>query len=181
MPADPRMAPAHRRRRNGRRYRGLRRARISHLPPVRVSPKPQRGGTLRMGRSLDRLQDIRGRPAAEVEREDEPSLAQIMDAIQGCQTKLIDHFEGLKMEFSFLKHDMQKLREKAQVTDRCIASLDDIVMPLDTAAQVTKKTLSEYTLKMADMEDRMRRNNIRLVGFPEGAEGRRRISRELAD
>lgn len=104
-----------------------------------------------------------------------------MAAIQGCQSKLIDHFEGLKVEFSYLQHDMQKLREKARATDRRIASLEDTVRPLDTAAQVTKKTLSEHTLKMADMEDRMRRNNIRLVGFPEGVEGRQKISREMAD
>lgn len=53
-----------------------------------------------------------------------------------------------------------------------IASLKDTVRPLDTAVQVPKKALSEHAVKMADMEDRMRRNNIRLVGFPEGVEGR---------
>lgn len=107
-----------------------------------------------------------------MEGEDESSLTQIMAAIQGCQNKLIDHFEELRMEFSFMKHDMQKLREKAQTTDRRVSSMEDTVRPLDTAAQVTKKTLSEYTLKMAVMEDCMRRNNIRLVGFLEGVEGK---------
>lgn len=34
-----------------------------------------------------------------------------------------------------------------------------------------KKALSEHALKMVDKKDRMRRNNIRLVGFPEGVEG----------
>lgn len=48
---------------------------------------------------------------------EEPSLKQIMVALQGCQNKLIDYFGELKVEFSFLKHDMQKLREKAQATD----------------------------------------------------------------
>lgn len=113
-----------------------------------------------------------GRAGREEEEEDEPSLTQIMAAIQGCQNILIDHFGELKMEFSFMKQDMQKLRENAQAADHRIASLEDTVRPLDTAAQVTKKTLSEHTLKMADMKDRTRRNNIWLVGFPEGVEGR---------
>lgn len=124
-------------------------------------------------RSLDRLDAQMHRAGREVE-EEEPSFTQIMVAIQGYQNKLIDHFGELKLECSFMKHDMQKLREKAQaIFDHHIAYLEeDTVRPMDTAVQVAKKTLSEHTLKMADMEDRKRRNNIRLVRFPEGAEGK---------
>lgn len=87
---------------------------------------------------------------------DEPSLTQIMSAIQGCQNKLIDHFGELKLELSFMKH---QIREKTQATDQHIASLEDTVRPMDTAVQVAKKALSEQALKNADMEDRMRWNN----------------------
>lgn len=100
------------------------------------------------------------------EDDEESSLKQILAAIQG------DHFEELKLEFSFLKHNVQKVMEKAKAVDKPVASLEDIVRPTDTAVQVAKKTLSDHTLKMADMEDRMCWNNIHLVGFPKGAEGR---------
>lgn len=32
-------------------------------------------------------------------------------------------------------------------------------------------TIGELSTKLADMEDRSRRSNLRLVGLPEGAEG----------
>lgn len=105
----------------------------------RVSAKPQREAVIRRGRSLDRLRNCWARVDREVEGEDEPSLTQIMAAIQGCQNKLIDHFEGLRMEFSFMKHDILKLREKAQATACHVASLEDTVRPLDTVTQVTKR------------------------------------------
>lgn len=43
-----------------------------------------------------------------------------------------------------------------------MATLEDTVRPMSTDVQVIKKKLSEHTLKMADMEDRMGRN-IRLM------------------
>lgn len=89
-----------------------------------------------------------------------PCLTQIMEVIQGCQNKLIDCFEELKVEFFFMKHDVQKLREKVQATEHRIATLEDTVRPMSTDVQVIKKTLSEQTKKMAHMEDRMRRNNM---------------------
>lgn len=80
------------------------------------------------------------------EREHGPFLTQIMVAIQVCQNKLIYHFGEHKLEFSFVKHDMQKLKEKAQASDHRIASLEDTERPLDTAVQGAKKTLSEGVL-----------------------------------
>lgn len=124
----------------------------------RVSPRVQRDRTIRRGRSLDRGDVLMHGADRALEEEEEPSHKQIMAAIQGCQTKLLDHFGEM-------------LREKAQATDHRIAALEDTVRPMSTDTQVIKKPLSEHTLKMADMEDRMRRNNIRLVGLPEGVEG----------
>lgn len=62
-----------------------------------------------------------------------------MMAIEGCQNKPIDHFGQLK--FSFMKHDMQKQREKAQLTDHCITCLEDTVRPMETTIHVVQKTL----------------------------------------
>lgn len=75
------------------------------------------------------------------------------------------------MKFSFMRQDVQ-VRERMAAAEQQISFLKDSVRPLETDAQVSRKALSEHTAKMADMEDCMRRNNIRLVGFPEGAEGR---------
>lgn len=47
---------------------------------------------------------------------------------------------------------MHKVKVKAKAANKPIAYLEN--------------TLSDQTLKITDMEDRMRRNNIHLVGFP---------------
>lgn len=102
---------------------------------------------------------------------DEPSLTKTMAAIQRCQNKLIECFGELKLDFSYMKRGMQKIREKAQAANEHIDSLEDTVGPMDTVVQVAKKAISEHTLKMAYTEDCMRQKNSRLVWFPEGAEG----------
>lgn len=66
---------------------------------------------------------------------------------------------------------MFKRCERTAAENR-ITSMEEVVRHMDTAVQVAKKALSDHTLKLADMDDRIRRNNIRLVGFPGGAEGR---------
>lgn len=66
---------------------------------VQVSPRVQRDRTTRRGRE----DDCRSSADRALDEGGEPSLTQIMATIQGCQNKLIDRFEELQVEFSFMK------------------------------------------------------------------------------
>ncbi len=84
-----------------------------------------------------------------------------------------------------------ELREDIQATNKSVKELREELEAIATAAKQTRDTwsvqaaaredrravtdlrnqLERFTEKMTDMEDRSRRNNVRLVGLPEGAEG----------
>ncbi len=82
-----------------------------------------------------------------------------------------------------------ELREDIQATNKSVKELREELETIDTAAKQSRDSvqaaaredrravtdlrhqLERLTEKMIDMEDRSRRNNVRLVGLPEGAEG----------
>ncbi len=87
---------------------------------------------------------------------------------------------------------LRELREDIQVTNKSVKELREELEAIATAAKQTRDRvdsvqaaacedrravtdlrnhLERLTEKMTDMEDRSRRNNVRLVGLPEGAEG----------
>ena len=95
-----------------------------------------------------------------------------MEAICNCQATLTEHIDGIKTEMSFLKQDMQTIRERAGEAERRISDLEDVVRPLENKLHDVHSEVGAHTDKLWDMEDRQRRNNIRLVGFPEKVEGK---------
>ncbi len=79
---------------------------------------------------------------------------------------------------------LRELREDIQATNKSVKELTtakqtrDRVDSVQAAAREDKRTVTDLkdqlerlTEKMTDMEDRCRRNNVRLVGLPEGMEG----------
>ncbi len=87
---------------------------------------------------------------------------------------------------------LRELREDIQATNKSVKELREELEAIATVAKQThdrvesvqaaahedrravtdlRNQLERLTEKMTDMEDRSRRNNVRLVGLPEGAEG----------
>lgn len=138
----------------------------------KVSPLPPRTKGMRKGLSLDGLPQEEMGDIMPEEGEGEPSLKQIMEAICTCQATLTEHIDGIRAEMSFLKNDVQNIRERATEAEHRISDLEDVVRPLENKVQHIHCEVNAHTDKLSDMEDRQRRNNIRLVGFPEKAEGK---------
>lgn len=138
--------------------------------PGKVSPLPRRSPGKKRGLSLVRLpcDDIATESAVNAE---EPSLKQIMEAIYTCQTTLTEHIDGMRAEMSFLKQDVQTIRERASEAEQRISDMEDVVWPMEGKVQYLHKEINAHTDNLGDMEDRQRRNNVRFVGFPEKAEG----------
>ncbi len=68
---------------------------------------------------------------------------------------------------------LRELREDIQATNKSVKELREEFEAREDKRTVTdlKDQLERLTEKMTDMEDRCRRNNVRLVGLPEGMEG----------
>ncbi len=93
---------------------------------------------------------------------------------------------------SVLNPSLRKLREDIQATNKSVKELREELEAIATTAKQTRdrfdsvqadaredrrtvtdlrNQLERLTEKMTDIEDRSRRNNVRLVGLPEGMEG----------
>lgn len=110
--------------------------------------------------------------------EDQPSLKEVLLAVQSCNSSLTASLNSLASQvgsiqegLSFLRHDVQKIRERTAALEGRVGEVDDDIQHLktDLGANI-RKTDAMYT-RVEDLENRLRRNNLRLVGVPEKEEG----------
>ena len=102
----------------------------------------------------------------------EPSRADLMEAIRGSREALETQIAGVSIEVNLLRADLRKVSDKVTTAEDNITSLQTEVRHLKK--QVSHLTNATETLadKAEESEGRARRSNLRLLGFPERAEGR---------
>lgn len=81
--------------------------------------------------------------------------------------------EHLASEFTLIRHDLDKIRGRLFEAEGRISTVED--QQGSHSSQITELQSLVNTLfhKVDDTENRQRRNNIRVVGLPEGEEGSR--------
>lgn len=103
--------------------------------------------------------------------EPEPTLLDVLKLIKVNHSDIMGKVEELKLDITIMRQDMHKMRDRVSETERRISDLEDAVGPV----QATQKTHGTKILsledKVDDLENRLRRNNLRLVGLPERVEG----------
>lgn len=77
----------------------------------------------------------------------------------------------MKEDIGLLRQDMKKIRERVTETESRISLLEDELPPVVKQVTTTEKQAAFWQQKMDDLENRMPRNNIRIVGMPEKIEG----------
>ncbi len=99
----------------------------------------------------------------------------VRDAVDSV---LIPALRELREDIQVTNNFVKELRAEIEVIATEAKQTCDRVDSVQAAAREDRRTvmdlgnqLERLTEKMTDMEDRSRRNNIRLVGLPEGAEG----------
>lgn len=101
-----------------------------------------------------------------------PGIPEVMAAISSCQSVLTSKIEEVQMDVGLIRQDLDKIRTRVAETERRVGDVEDTVT--DHAASIralqTKVRALEY--RAEDAENRSRRNNLRIVGLPEGVEGR---------
>lgn len=85
---------------------------------------------------------------------------------------LKEKFGGLKETVSLLRQDIQKIREKTTAVEGRVSDMEDYMPHLNREVRVAAQQAHQAFDKTDDIENRLRRNNVRIVGLPEKVEGR---------
>lgn len=96
----------------------------------------------------------------------------LMQAITGCQTTLTAKIEQIQMEVGLVRRDMDKFRDRLSETERRIGDTEDTLREHGASLRTLQIKMKTVETRAEDQENRNRRNNLRVVGLPEGAEGR---------
>lgn len=104
-----------------------------------------------------------------------PTLNDILRAVHRCTASvdgLKEQFGGLTETVSLLRQDLQKIRERTTSVEGRISDMKDQMPPLTRDTRTALQQAAQATAKTEDIENRLRRNNVRTVGLPEKVEGR---------
>lgn len=96
----------------------------------------------------------------------------LLEAITLCHTSLTAQIEEVKTDISLIRQDLQKLRERVKDAETRISTAEDAIPPLQSKSERMQRQITQLIAKQDEMENRMRRCNIHLIGLPEGAEGK---------
>lgn len=95
----------------------------------------------------------------------------LLEAIQLSTTSLTGKIEKVRVDVSLLRNDMQNLRERVKETESRISQLEDAAAPLPARLSSLEKAAGLWSQRADDLENRLRRNNLRILGLPERSEG----------
>lgn len=105
----------------------------------------------------------------------EPTLRDIMAAVLSCNTSiaaLMSETKGVKAELFFVRQDMQKLRDRTTALEGRLSTLEDDWAPIQREVHYNSIAVDKEAAHIDDMENRMRRNNVRAISIPEKTEGK---------
>lgn len=82
-----------------------------------------------------------------------------------------DQLKTIREELSFVRHDLQKVRERTTTLEGRVSLVEDDLNPFKWEIITVREQKINYDKKMDDMENRMQRKKVRIVGLPERSEG----------
>lgn len=118
-------------------------------------------------------------PDIEGSDDPEPTLWEILAAVTSCNHtlhSLTSEIKGVKFKITLVRQDMQKLRDCTVALEGRVSMIEDDMAPLQSDMRHVQSLTSAHAAKLEDMENRLRRNNIRAVGIPERAEGKNPVA-----
>ena len=115
-----------------------------------------------------------GQPPADAPgvRETSPSDNLILGAISDLRTSIEGKIGDLHADISLIRQDLRNTVDRVTETEGRVSEIEDSQRTCYAELTQLRKTVKQLELRAEDAEGRSRRNNIRLVGFPEGCEGR---------
>ncbi|XP_069832197.1 vomeronasal type-2 receptor 26-like [Dendropsophus ebraccatus] len=101
-------------------------------------------------------------------------LAEIFAEISKCNQSILNlttQIGGVSTDNSLVRQDLYNLRDKMDGMGKQLAPMEKKIDGFAEEIGRLKRDNELVKNKLADLEDRSRRCNVRMVGFPEGAEG----------
>lgn len=102
----------------------------------------------------------------------EPSLSQNMETIKSWHACLYIQIDSIRVDFALLKDDVHKVRKWVTTAEQRISAVEDDLTPLMLTVWEVVVDHKSQEAKLWDIEDRLRRNKLCFLVFPEGMEGK---------
>lgn len=97
--------------------------------------------------------------------------AKVLDAIATLQGTLTAKKDEVKIDISLLRQDLSKVKDRVTEAETRIGAAEDILHPLTHTTEDLQRQIQQLHAHQDDMENRLRRCNLRFIGLPEKAEG----------
>ncbi|XP_073497708.1 exosome complex component RRP46 isoform X2 [Phyllobates terribilis] len=111
----------------------------------------------------------------ECDIQENPTLKDVFAVVSFCKQALTTSTQqvlGVHSEVATIKKDMHKVNTRTGEVETRVGEAEDRINKLTKSEEQFKQQISEVMAKNDDLENRSRRNNIRIVGLPEKTEGR---------
>ena len=96
---------------------------------------------------------------------------QILQAIGDLRSSVEGKIEELRIDLSLIRQDLRKTLEQVTEAEGRISDIEDTQKTTNSDVLELLHTVKNLELKAEDAEGRSRRNNLQIVGIPEGTEG----------
>lgn len=106
--------------------------------------------------------------------EAEPTLKDVLCAVNSCKASLSElctQLTGLKDELITVSQELQSTISRTTTLEERVSQAEDDLNPLKQELKALKMQIDLHNAKFEEMENRSRRNNVRVVGLPERCEG----------
>lgn len=121
---------------------------------------------------MEQVEEVTNDPCPPLEKE--PTLKDVFVVVSACQgslKELCDQMKGVKEDLILVRQDLQKTAERTTALEGRTSQLEDDILPLIKEVKNMKEQMARYTSKMDELENRNRRDNVRMVGLPEKSKG----------
>lgn len=115
--------------------------------------------------------EIPAMPSQEIEVDTDAITGPILEAIAASKTELVSRIDCLASECNLIRHDLDKIRGRLTTAEDRISEVEDASHTQGSQLNELKDMVRALQRRADDAEDRQRRNNVRVVGLPEGVEG----------
>lgn len=103
--------------------------------------------------------------------QEQSNFEALMQAITNCQTTLTGKIEQVQLDISLIRRDMDTFRTRLTEAERRVGDAEDVLQDHTVSLRTLQTKIKSLETRAEDAENRNRRNNLRIVGLPEGTEG----------
>ncbi len=95
----------------------------------------------------------------------------IISAITNMREDFSVQFTGIMSAIQEVKQEVKDFSNRLTTAEQWISDTEDQVSGLQYTVDTLQQQVKTFGEKLEDQENRSRRNNVRIVGLPEGVEG----------